>query len=168
MGLNNVPLVSDTSEFIKLLYSSKLSAYCPNCRESFTLADSLLFDGTKKFPDKAEQVRKELLSQIDERVADLVERQKKAKTQSEKAAISVGIGKIVEKILPTHKNFAFQAADCRFLGEPIDMIVFDSISENSVKHITFLDVKTGDARLNTHQKLVRDAINEGNVQWRMV
>ena len=101
-------------------------------------------------------------------VADLVERQKKAKTQSEKAAISVGIGKIVEKILPTHKNFAFQAADCRFLGEPIDMIVFDSISENSIKHITFLDVKTGDARLNTHQKLVRDAINDGNVQWRMV
>lgn len=159
---------NDVSAFIKVLQKSKLQATCPNCSQEFALSKALLFDGRKKFPETAETKRLELLKETDERLADLMERQEKAKTKSEKTAVAVGIGKIIEKILPTHKNFTIPTADCRFLGEPIDMIVFDGISQNKVKHITFLDVKTGDARLNPHQKLVRDAINEHKVEWRMI
>jgi predicted Holliday junction resolvase-like endonuclease len=82
--------------------------------------------------------------------------------------VAVGIGKIIEKILPAHKNFTIPPPDCRFLGEPIDMVVFDSISNNDINHITFLDVKTGNAKLNPHQKLVRDAVNAHNVEWKVV
>lgn len=159
---------SDVTTFIKLLQTSKLYAECPSCGEEFSLAKSLLFDGTKKFPEKAEEKRLELLQEMDERTAELIERQKKAKTKSEKTAVAVGIGKIIEKILPAHKNFTIPPPDCRFLGEPIDMIVFDSISNNDINHITFLDVKTGNAKLNPHQKLVRDAVNAHDVEWRIV
>jgi hypothetical protein len=70
-------VTSDITTFIKLLQTSKLYAECPSCGEEFLLAKSLLFDGTKKFPEKAEEKRLELLEEIGERTAELIERQKK-------------------------------------------------------------------------------------------
>lgn len=156
----------DVSSMIKTLTKSKLIAECPICGDEFNLSESLLFDGRKEFPSKAETKRLELLEELQERTADLLKRQKRATTKSEKTAIAVGIGKIIEKILPVHKNFDLTPADCRFLAEPIDMIVFDGISENKVRNITFMDIKTGSAVLNTHQKQIRDAILDHNVEWR--
>lgn len=159
---------SDISAFIKVLQKSNLSAECPNCSQEFALSKAVLFDGRDKFPEVAEIRRLELEKELTDRLTELTERQQKAKTQSEKGAVSVGIGKIIEKILPAHKNFTINSADCRFLGEPIDMIVFDGASENKINHITFLDVKTGTARLNSHQKLVRDAVEDHSVSWKVV
>jgi len=157
---------SNLSSFISKLQNSKLIAQCPHCDEEFSLSKALLFDGRDKFPEKAEKVRSEWEDEIKERIADLAKLQKQAKTKPEKAAVAIGIGKIIEKILPAHKNFNMIPADCRFLAEPIDMLVFDGLAQNKIKHITFMDVKTGHARLNTHQKRIRDAINDNNVEWR--
>lgn len=60
------------------------------------------------------------------------------------------------------------ATDCRFLGEPIDMVVFDGMSENRINKITFLDVKTGNAALNKHQRLVRDTIEDQKVKFKVI
>lgn len=156
----------DVSSLIQTLSKSKLIAECPHCQDEFSLSNALLFDGRGEFPSKAEAKRLELLEQLKERTADLLERQKRATTKSEKTAIAVGIGKIIEKILPAHKNFDLIPSDCRFLAEPIDMIVFDGVSENKVDKITFMDVKTGGASLNQHQKQIRDAILDNDVKWR--
>ena len=123
-------------------------------------------DGRKQFPSKAEAKRLELLEELKKRTAYLIKQQKRATTISEKAVIAIGIGKIIEKVLPAHKNFDLIPSDCRFLAEPIDMIVFDGVSENKVKKITFMDIKTGSARLNKHQKQVRDAVLDHDVIWR--
>ena len=155
----------DVSSLIQALNKSKLVAECPHCGDEFLLSKSLLFDGRGKFPDKAEIRRLELLEELKDRSTDLLEKQKRATTKSEKTAVAVGIGKIIEKILPAHKNFDLIPADCRFLAEPIDMIVFDGVSENKVDKITFMDVKTGGATLNKHQRQIRDAINDHNVKW---
>ena len=156
----------DVSAMIRTLNRSKLIAECPHCGDEFSLSEALLFDGRGKFPSKAEAKRLELLEELKERTSDLLLRQKRATTNSEKTAIAVGIGKIIEKILPVHKNFDLVPADCRFLAEPIDMIVFDGVSENKIKNITFMDVKTGGATLNTHQKQIRDAVLDHDVSWR--
>ncbi len=156
----------DVSSLIQSLNKSKLIAECPHCGDEFAMSKALLFDGRGKFPSKAEVKRLELLEELKERSTDLLERQKRATTKSEKTAIAVGIGKIIEKILPAHKNFDLIPSDCRFLAEPIDMIVFDGVSENKIDKITFMDVKTGGATLNTHQKQIRDAIQDNDVKWR--
>lgn len=161
-----IPLPLDISAMIKTLNRSKLIAVCPHCGDEFSLSQALLFDGRKEFPSKAEAKRLELLEELKEKTADLLLRQKRATTKSEKTAVAVGIGLIIEKILPAHKNFDLVPADCRFLAEPIDMIVFDGVSENKVKKITFMDIKTGGAVLNTHQKQIRDAIRDHDVSWR--
>ena len=156
----------DVSAMIKTLNKSKLIAECPHCGDEFSLSEALLFDGRGEFPSKAEAKRLELLEELKERTADLLLRQKRATTKSEKTAIAVGIGKIIEKILPVHKNFDLTPADCRFLAEPIDMIVFDGVSKNIIKNITFMDIKTGGVVLNKHQKQIRDAVQDHDVRWR--
>lgn len=155
-------------QFIQNLQKANLVAECPHCSKEFSISKSVLFDGRGKFPDTAEQARCTLEREIRDRIAELVERQKKAETKSEKTAVAVGIGKIIEKILPAHKNFNMIPADCRFLAEPIDMIVFDGLSLNSIQKITFMDVKTGKAALQPNQKKIRDAINDHNVEWRLL
>ena len=155
------------SSIIQTLSKSKLVAECPHCGDEFAMSKALLFDGRGKFPDKAEEKKLELLKELKDRTADLVERQEKATTKTEKAVIAIGIGKIIEKILPAHKNFDLIPADCRFLAEPIDMIVFDGVSENRIDKITFMDIKTGSSTLDKHQRQIRDAIKDNNVKWEL-
>ena len=156
----------DVSSLINNLKKSSLIAECPFCGDEFPLSSALLFDGRGDFPSKAEEKRKALLAELKERAADLLDQQKRATTGSEKKTIAVGIGKIIEKILPAHKNFSLIPSDCRFLAEPIDMIVFDGVSQNKTKSLTFLDVKTGSASLNKHQRQIRDATADNDVKWR--
>ena len=161
-------MFTDVSELIRYLQTSKLYADCPYCNEEFPLAGTILFDGTGTFPDDAEKKRLELEEQLKQKQDELLKRQVSADAGAEKKAIEVGIGKIIEKILPSYKNFNIIATDCRFLAEPIDMVIFDGLSENNINNITFLDVKTGNAALNKHQRLIRDAIKEQKVEFKVI
>jgi len=156
---------NNISSFITSLQKLNLVAECPHCGDEFALSESLLFDGRGKFPDKAQQVRLDWEKELKDRIGELADEQIRAKTKPEKMAIAVGIGKIIEKILPAHKNFKMTPADCRFLAEPIDMIIFDGLAQNKIKNITFMDVKTGSSQLNKHQRRIRDAINDHSVEW---
>ena len=158
----------DTSSFISGIQNSKFTSQCPFCYRDFSLSKAIVFDGMKKFPSSADLTRIEWENNLEKRISDLKKREVRAKKGSERTTIAVGIGKIIEKILPAHKNFDMLAADCRFLAEPIDMIVFKGLAENKINHITFMDIKTGKAKLNQHQKSVRDAINDHDVKWKAI
>jgi len=159
---------SDVSNLILSLQQSNLLAECPHCNDEFLISNAMLFDGTKNFPDPAEKIRQELQKNLDEELALLKKRRVMADEGAEKKAIEVGIGKIIEKVLPAYKNFNMPLADCRFLAEPIDMIVFEGASESKINHITFLDIKTGNAKLNTHQRQIRDAVKGNQVKSEII
>ena len=60
------------------------------------------------------------------------------------------------------------SSDCRFLAEPIDMIVFDGASNMDIQHITFMDIKTGNSTLNRHQRMIRDSVLDKKVKYEAV
>jgi len=160
---------------IKQLRKSHLFAGCPNCGQEFSLSTADLFDGTKKFPESAESIKNELLLDLKEkqieqsqRLKDLEKRKISAHVGSEKKAIEVGLGKIMEKVLPYYKDFTIPLADCRFLAEPIDVIIFEGASKQNIKKLSFLEIKTGDAKLNPHQKMVQKAIENKNVRSEII
>jgi len=168
-------MLSNADLMIKQLRESNLFAGCPNCGVEFPLSNANLFDGTKKFPESAELIKNELLlglkerqTELSQRLIDLEKRKISAHTGSEKKAIEVGIGKIMEKVLPYYKDFNIPLADCRFLAEPIDAIVFDGASKQNIKKLSFLEIKTGDATLNPHQKMVKKAIENKNVRSEII
>lgn len=79
---------------------------------------------------------------------------------------SVNLGKITEHLMPFHINFPFNPKDARFIGSPIDMIVFDGYADNKEDlSIYLLEIKTGNSKLTEIQRKVRDAVNKKNVRW---
>jgi predicted Holliday junction resolvase-like endonuclease len=155
-------------QLIKSLSQSGLVAECPLCSEEFALSDALLFDGMKKFPQTAEEIRKQLLSDLAERNKELVRRKLSAGKDAEKKAIEVGFGKIIEKFIPAYENLKLEFHECRPLYDPIDLIVFNGLLKSSVDFITFLEVKSGNSRLNTHQKMIKEAVNDGEVNLKVL
>jgi len=127
-----------------------------------------LFDGRGAFPEDAEAIRQNMLKEMEQRKEILEKRKVSADVGAEKKAIEVGIGKIIEKIVPAHRMFKMPLCDCRPLFEPIDFIVFNGMSKMTVNSVTFLEIKTGNSRLNKHERMVRDAITDKRILYKAV
>jgi predicted Holliday junction resolvase-like endonuclease len=79
-------------------------------------------------------------------------------------------GKIAEQIAPVLPDFLFNPADARFIGSPVDYIIFDGLTEVSDDRkasirIVFMDVKKGTASLSRTQRVIKKAIEEKAVSW---
>ncbi len=156
-----------TNKIIKNLKETNLYAEAP-CGCEFKLSQAILFDGTKKFPSDAVEIQKQLKEKLKEREEQL---KKKRKLTTEKAEIttkSVNIGKNLEKVLPTMKDFKWILPDSRFLGNPIDLIVFNGLSIGKIDSIDFIEVKSGAARLNKPQKSIKEAIENEKVSYKVM
>lgn len=156
----------NTKQIIEELKKSNLYAECTSCGEEFKLSSSIMFDGLGEFPSEGKTIREELLQELKTELEKLKKQKLSAVEGAEKKAIEVGIGKIIEKILPACKDFNMTLSDCRPLFEPVDMVVFNGATNNDVKTITFLEIKTGNSRLNEHQRMIRDAIEDKKVSFK--
>ena len=80
-------------------------------------------------------------------------------------------GKISEQLITLMPSFPYEPADARFLGSPIDYIIFDGYTqlkdrkEGKIK-IVFLDVKKGkDAKLTRVEKAIEEAVKNKRVEF---
>jgi len=80
-------------------------------------------------------------------------------------SLAVTAGKVYEQLVPYLPDFPFNPKDVRFLGSPVDFVVFDGLSDGQVQRIVFVEVKTGDAQLSGRERRVRDAVQGGRVEW---
>lgn len=78
---------------------------------------------------------------------------------------AVTAGKVHEQLIPYLPGFPFNPKDVRFLGSPIDLVVFDGLAEGQVRRVVFVEVKTGRAGLTSRERSVRDAVQAGEVEW---
>jgi predicted Holliday junction resolvase-like endonuclease len=127
-----------------------------------------MFDGFGKFPSLAEIKQKEMDIGLKGMIDDFKKRKLSALVGAEKKSIEVGIGKNIEKVVPALKDFKMPMCDCRPLFDPIDMIVFNGVTKMKVESIKFMEIKTGNARLNEHQKAIKDAILDRKVGFRVL
>lgn len=70
-------------------------------------------------------------------------------------------------------DFPYNPSDCRFLGEPIDYVIFQNVNECvegtadiSEVQIILADVKTGNSRLTKSQEVIKQAIANGQVYFK--
>ena len=154
-------------KLIKELKESGFYAEC-SCGGEFKLSDAILFDGTKPFPKEALEIQSDLKSYLREKEDELKKRKKLATDRAEITTKSVNIGKNLEKVLPTMKDFKWNLADCRVMGSPIDFLTFNGFSDGIVQSLSFIEVKSGGARLNKHQKAIRDAIEDKKVSYKVM
>jgi len=157
----------DKNQLIKELQTSDFYAECPNGCE-FKLSDAIIFDGEKTFPKKAIKRKKELLEELEEMKHDFEKRKKSANVNAEITTKSVNIGKNLEKIFPTFKDFKWDLPDARFLGDPLDLIIFNGLSKGEIDSINFVEIKTGKSPLNPHQRSIKHAVNEKKVSYKVI
>jgi len=153
-----------TEDIINKLKNSDLYAEC-SCGGEFKLSNVLLFDGTKPFPPEVKEVQQRYEEELKQREEDLKKSKKLATERATITTTAVNIGKLLEKVLPTMDDFRWALPDCRFLGDPIDLVTFNGCSQNKIESISFIEVKSGKARLNKNQRRVRDAVQDKSVLY---
>jgi predicted Holliday junction resolvase-like endonuclease len=80
-------------------------------------------------------------------------------------SLAVTAGKVHEQLVPYLPEFGFNPKDARFLGSPVDLVVFDGLADGEVKRVVFLEVKTGGASLTARERQVREVIEAREVAW---
>ena len=80
-------------------------------------------------------------------------------------SMAVVTGKVTEHIAPFLPQFKYNPKDARFIGSPIDLVIFDGYSDGEPKGIIFVEVKTGSSGLSTKERRLRDLIQERVVSW---
>ena len=80
-------------------------------------------------------------------------------------SLAVTAGKVHEQLVPYLPEFGFNPKDARFLGSPVDLIVFDGLAAGEVRRIVFVEVKTGGASLTARERQVRDVVEAREVAW---
>lgn len=95
-----------------------------------------------------------------------------ARKQSVEASRAVLKGKLAEQFAPILPDFPYLPSDAKFLGDPVDYIVFDGYSAFCAGQaraediqIVLLDVKSGRARLSVGQKAIAQAVRRGNISF---
>jgi predicted Holliday junction resolvase-like endonuclease len=84
-------------------------------------------------------------------------------------------GKIAEHMIPMYRDvFKYDPSDARFIGSPIDYLIFDGYTAvkdgNSNEPITVIlaDIKTGNAKLNFTERKIKEAVEQGRVRWETI
>lgn len=152
-------------ELIGMLESGSFSAVCPCCGDAMRLRDAGMFF-EDHFTEDAEQLYQQMIEEQKKRLRELKARRQSAQTTSETGAKSVNIGKVLERLAPAFEDFSFERNDCRSLFDPIDYVIFEGLSrKGTVERIIFSDVKTGSARLKSHQREIRDLVENKKLDW---
>jgi len=91
--------------------------------------------------------------------------EKQIREDAVKRSEAVIKGKATEHLVPYLPDFHYDPNDARFIGAPIDFIVFDGLSEGTLRNIVFVEVKTGQRPvLSAREKQVEEAVRAGRVE----
>tara|TARA_A100001201_G_C4087661_1_gene201052 strand:- start:329 stop:988 length:660 start_codon:yes stop_codon:yes gene_type:complete len=128
-------------------------------------------DGNKEALKKYETLKEktvELQATFDSKIKEAVN---KARADSIKRQRSILKGQATEQLAP-YINSNYNPKDYKFIGDPIDYIIFDGMSnintkEDEIKKIILMDIKTGKSQLNKVQKAVKKCIEAGNLEFQV-
>ncbi|MGC9357761.1 MAG: Holliday junction resolvase-like protein [Anaerolineae bacterium] len=141
--------------------------------------ESLRAQLIEEFEEKTQATQARLIQTYEGKLRLLQEEQRDAIRQARKDSTdqsrAVLKGKMAEQIAPMLPGFDYWPADARFLGSPIDYVVFDGYTEvkdNGASgddlEVVILDIKKGRSSLNRGQRQIARAVREGRVRFEIV
>ena len=107
------------------------------------------------------------------RVADeLVKREKGIREDAIKRSASVRVGKEMERLVPFFSEFRYNPRDIRWLGDPVDFVIFKGYSEakdvgdlSKLNEIVICEIKTGKSRTSKYERRIKELIEEKRIKW---
>ena len=74
-------------------------------------------------------------------------------------------GQFSEQIAPYLPEFPFKPTEARFIGKPVDFVVFKGMDEKKIDGVVFVEVKTGKSQLSSVEKSLKETIQNKKVEW---
>ncbi len=74
-------------------------------------------------------------------------------------------GHFSEQLAPYLPNFKYSPTECKFLGKPVDFLVFKGLDQKNVEGVVFVEVKSGNSKLSANEKGLKEAIEKKKVRW---
>ena len=75
-------------------------------------------------------------------------------------------GKTLEKLVPFLDRFPYDPHDVRWLGDPIDLVIFDGYSSKGTpEQIVFCEVKSGESKLSKIQTKIKELVESKRIKW---
>ena len=98
----------------------------------------------KKFEEKIPQIRETAINQS-------------------RAVLS---GQFSEQLAPYLPDFPYKPTEARFIGKPIDFVVFRGMDEKKIDEVVFVEVKSGKSQLSKVEKTLKSAVESKKISWR--
>ena len=96
--------------------------------------------------------------QFDDRIPDVRE-------DAIKQSRAVLSGQFSEQIAPYLPDFPYKPTEARFIGKPIDFVVFKGMDEKKIDEVVFVEVKSGQSNLSSVEKTLRNAVESKKISW---
>ena len=78
-------------------------------------------------------------------------------------------GKFTEQMAPYLPDFSYDPTEARFIGSPVDLIVFPGLSSGDPKEIVIMEIKTGkNCQLTPQERKIQKLIEDGMVRWELI
>ena len=74
-------------------------------------------------------------------------------------------GHFSEQLAPYLPDFKYAPNECRFLGKPIDLLVFKGMDKKEIDEVVFVEIKSGNAKLSPIERNLKKAIQEKKIRW---
>jgi predicted Holliday junction resolvase-like endonuclease len=88
-----------------------------------------------------------------------------AREDAAKRSRAVIGGQFSEQLAPYLPGFSYRPTEAKFLGKPVDFIIFEGLDDQNISGVVFVEVKSGSSRLNATEKSLREAIAAGKVRF---
>lgn len=107
-----------------------------------------------------------LISRLSKAGQEFEQRLKEARREAIEKSRAVLGGKFTEQMAPYLPEFKYDPTDARFIGSPIDLVVFPGLATGEPTEVVFIEVKTGkSSRLPSRERKVKELIEAGKVRW---
>jgi len=74
-------------------------------------------------------------------------------------------GQFSEQLAPYLPDFPYSPSEARFIGKPIDFVVFKGADNKKIEEVVFVEVKSSKSSLNQQEKSLKETILDKRVKW---
>lgn len=94
--------------------------------------------------------------------------EKELPTQKKQAIIQsraiIG-GQFSEQLAPYFPDFNYLPTECKFIGKPIDFLVFKGMDDKNIEEVIFVEIKSGKSKISQQEKNLKKVIENKRVSW---
>ena len=104
--------------------------------------------------------------EVEERLAAETETARRQAVSQSRAVLG---GKFTEQLAPFLPGFRYDPTEARFIGSPVDFLVFPGLAGGEPEEIVILEVKSGrSAALTREQRRIQQLVEDGMVRFELL